>query len=168
MATHGQRKHMLRLMELLKAHADLVLYPPKDVRGPLDRLTWTLTEEQLLYRLHEGKPIQFDCSQCFTQLCRWAGLKDPSGFNYRVCGYTGTILAYAEQHGGIYDEPARAGIGAGVVFGPGTGEHISAVMHPGADPQLGGHGRPGFDEFPLSVERTWHAPPVRFCSIADL
>jgi hypothetical protein len=159
---------MVRLMVLLSEHAHLVRYPPGDVRGPLDRLTWNLTEEQLLRRLHAGQPIQFDCSQCFTQLCRWAGLSDPSGFGYRVCGYTGTILAYAEQHGAVYIDPRRAGIGAPCVFGPGTGEHVSTVMEPGPDPLLGGHGRPGFDELRLSVERTWHEPPVRFCSIEHL
>lgn len=159
---------MHRLMVLLSEHAHLVQYPPGDVRGGLDKLTWRLTEKELLHRLAAGLPIQFDCSQCFTQLCRWAGLKDPSGFNYRVCGYTGTILAYASKHDAIYTDPRKAGIGAPALFGPRTAEHVSTVMEPGDDPLMGSHGRPGFDELLLSVERTWHDPPVRFCSIAHL
>lgn len=159
---------MLSLMELLEAHEHLVHYPLHDVRGAADRETWKLSEHELRLRLEHGEPITFDCSQCYTQLCRWAGLRDPSGLKYAYPGNTGTILHHASLHDGIYRDPKLAGLGAGCVFGPQGGEHMSAVKVPGHDPTMFSHGRPGIDVLKLSVERQAHDPPVRFCSIRHL
>ena len=95
---------------------------------------------------------------------RWAGLRDPNGLHYRECGYTGTLLGHLPH----YTNPKEAAVGALVVFGPGSGDHVSMVHTPGADPLLQSHGRPGMDRLHLSQEKTWHRPPVTFLSIAHL
>ena len=157
MATHSERRHLHRLMLLLHDHAAQVHYPPGDVRT--HRATEIQTEKALLRALADDK-FEYDCSQVVEILWRIAGLKIPRAL---VNGFTGTILELP-----VYDDPAKARIGAACVFGPGTGEHVSMVMEPGPDPLLCSHGRPGVDLLRLSVERTWHEPPVRFCSIAHL
>ena len=145
-------------MVLLHDHAAQVHYPPGDVRT--HRATEIQTDKDLVRALGDGK-FEYDCSQVVEILWRVAGLRIPPAL---VNGYTGTILELP-----IYDDPAKARIGAACVFGPGTGEHVSMVMEPGPDPLLWSH---GFDGGPikirLSVERRFHSPPVTFCSIAHL
>ena len=69
----------------------------------------------------------------------------------------------------IYRISVSAAIGALVVFGPGTGEHVCQVRHPGKNPTLYGHGADRSSHFvSLSVESTYHDAPVRFLSIAGL
>jgi|SRR5579872_339800 len=146
-------------MVLLHEHAAQVHYPPGDVRT--HRATEIQTEADLLHALAHGT-FEYDCSQVVEILWRVVGLKIPPAL---VNGYTGTILELPQ-----YDNPAQARVGAAVVFGPGTGEHVSMCLHEGDGESMivGSHGRPGYDILRLGVERTWHAPPVRFCSIADL
>jgi hypothetical protein len=145
-------------MVLLHDHAAQVHYPPGDVRT--HRATEIQTQADLLHALAHGH-FEYDCSQVVEILWRVVGLHIPPG---TVNGYTGSMLACLP----VYENPAAARIGAAPVFGPATGEHTSMVMEPGDDPLLFSHGRPGVDLLRLSVERTWHAPPVRVCSIADL
>jgi hypothetical protein len=153
------------LMKLLLDHEAQVNYPNHDIRGPADAATWRLTETQLRRKLATGGHIMFDCSQAVTQVCRWAGLSDPNGLAYKYPGYTGTLLKYLRH----YSDPADAMIGALVVYGPSTGEHVSMVYEPGDDPLLWSH---GFDGAPqlirLSRQRRKHRPPVTFCSIQKL
>ena len=151
-------------MRHLAGHASLLDYPVGDVRGPLDRETFALTEEAMRRRLAQGHRLMFDCSQAVTQLCRWAGLADPNGLGYGYAGYTGTMLHHLRH----YWNPKSAGVGALVVYGPGTGEHVSMVLEPGADPLLWSHGHRGLDLVRLSVQRAYHHSPVTFCSIAEL
>jgi hypothetical protein len=164
MATQAQRHHMLELMNLIYAHREQINYPTHDQRGPSDQVTFRMTEQQMDHVLHDGGHLTADCSELVTEICRWAGLKDPSGFHYRYAGYTGSMLSYLPH----YSDPEKANIGALVVFGPGTGEHVSMVYETGKDPLLQSHGRPGIDRWRLSEERTWHRPPVTFLSIAHL
>lgn len=164
MATPAQRAHLLQLMHLLRDHRGQFLYPPHDIRGPLDAATFRLTEQQLEHVLSAGGKITADCSEAVTELCRWAGLSDPNGLGYRYAGYTGTMLAHLPH----YSDPKYAGVGALVIYGPGTGDHVSMVMEPGGDPLLWSHGRNGLDIWRLSVQRSFHRPPVTFCSIAHL
>lgn len=153
------------LMTFLLEHEPLVHYPLHDVRGPLDAATFKLTEAQMRARLLTGQTIQFDCSQAVTQICKWTGLDDPNGLGYRWPGYTGTLL----QHLKHYTNPAAAGIGAIVVYGPATGDHASMVYEPGTDPLLWSH---GFDGGPvlirLSKQRAMHRAPVTFLNISRL
>ncbi len=148
----------------MKKHAGQLDYPPHDVRGPLDAATFRMTEQTMTHVLTSGGRLMMDCSEFATELCRWAGLADPNGLGYRYAGYTGTMLAHLPH----YSDPGNANVGALCVFGPGSGEHVSVVYTPGADPVLASHGRNGFDFWRLSVERTWHAAPVTFLSIAAL
>ena len=165
MATAAQRTHLHALAELLIAREPQVDYPPHDVRTAADLATFKLTEQQLHNLLERGGHIQADCSEMVTELCRWAGLADPNGLNYSYAGYTGTMLAHLPH----YTNPQQAKVGALVVFGPGTGEHVCMVMTPGADPVLFSHGQEaGPIAIPLSDERRAHNPPVTFLSIASL
>jgi len=156
---------MFALMKLLRSYAPQVHYPPHDVRTAFDARTFNLSEQQLEHLLRGGGGVQMDCSEAVTEVCRWAGLRDPNGLGYRYAGYTGTLLKHLPH----YSDPAAAFVGALVVFGPYPGEHVSMVYERGTDPVLWSHGREqGPDLYRLSVERGWHSPPVTFLSIAHL
>jgi hypothetical protein len=75
----------------------------------------------------------------------------------------------------VYEKARGAGIGALVIFGPGTGHHEAMVYRPdpkGGNPLLQSHGRPGMDRVLLRDMAASQAaaghPGVRFCSIAHL
>lgn len=165
MTTRAERTHLHELMSLLLAHEPQIRYPRGDIRGALDAATFRLTEEQMRARLATGKELMMDCSQAVTQLCHWAGLDDPNGLDYRYAGYTGTLLERLPH----YKNPAGAMVGALVVYGPGTGDHVSMVYERGDDPLLWSH---GFDGGPqlvrLSHQRSYHRAPVTLLSIAKL
>lgn len=161
------RQALAAIWRLAIEHANLCGYPTNDVRGPLDAATWALDEAEFTDVLESGHEVTFDCTQTITQFCRYAGLKDPNGLNYSRCGYTGTMLDNPElTH---YTNPLAAQVGAIVIFGPGTGEHGAQVIEAGQDPLLGSHGEArNCGPVRLSVERTFHKPPVTFLSIAHL
>lgn len=124
-----------------------------------------LSESQAVHSLQHGPGLTMDCSESVTCLCKWAGLHDPNGLGYSGRGYTGTLLDHLPH----YSKPAGAEVGALVVFGPGTGDHVAMVMEPGTDPVLWSHGEEhGPRRVPLSIERAVHRPPVTFLSIASL
>lgn len=160
----AQRDKVAELIWYLYRHREQLDYPPGDERTELDRETWELSERQMRKRLDGGGRLQFDCSQEAQQVFRWAGLKDPCGLEYAYAGDTGAMLRTLPH----YFDPREAYVAALVVFGPGRGEHVSTVIGRGRDPLLASHGRPGFDLWHLSQQRTWHHPPVTFCSIAHL
>ena len=165
MTTKAERQHLHELMQLLVDHEPQVHYPRHDVRGPDDAATFKLTEAQLRAKLKAGGSIMFDCSQAVTQLCKWTGLDDPNGLGYKWPGYTGTLL----QHLAHYSDPAGAGIGAIVVYGPGTGEHASMVFEHGSDPLLWSHGFEGGPQLiRLSAQRRYHRAPVTFLNVSRL
>lgn len=127
--------------------------------------TVKLTEAQLRARLEEGRGVTMDCSEAVTCLCRWANLRDPNGNAYNGHGFTGTLLAHLPH----YRDPKLAHVGALVVFGPGTGDHVAMVYSRGADPMLWSHGAEGGPrKVRLSHEAAVHRRPVTFLSIADL
>lgn len=160
MATTAQRKHLARLMSYLLAHEPAVHYA--QVR-PMR--TVHLTERQAVLSLQHGPGLTMDCSEAVTCLCKWAGLHDPNRLGYSGRGYTGTLLAGLPH----YSDPSRAKVGALVVFGPGSGDHVCMVQQPGRDPLLWSHGEEhGPRSVRLSAERAVHRPPVRFLSIAGL
>lgn len=155
MATAAQRNRLAQLARNLIAHEPQVHY--SQVRP---------------YPVHAKPgqyPITLDCSSAVTLLCKWAGLKDPNGphYNYNGYGYTGTLLDGPCRH---YFSPARAYVGALVIFGPGTGEHAAMVIGElGHNPLLFSH---GMERGPLAIrlhdEAQYHRPPVTFLSIAHL
>lgn len=166
-ALEVHRQALAALMQLCIEHAGQCDYPDDDIRGPLDAATWMLDEAEFTTALRGGKQVQFDCSQSVTQLCRYAGLIDPNGLGYGHVGYTGTMLANPKLT--RYTDPLKAQVGALVVFGPGTGEHVGMVLEPGQDPVLFSHGEARFcGPVKLSAERQFHKPPVTFLSIAHL
>jgi hypothetical protein len=113
-------------------------------------------------------PIVLDCSSAVTMLCKWAGLDDPNGLGYSGAGYTGTLKSHLWP--GHYFEVHRAHVGALVLFGPGTGEHVAMVLEPDvSNPLLFSHGG---ERGPIAIrlhdEAQYHNPPTTFLSIARL
>jgi hypothetical protein len=160
MATEAQRRHLHDLMRYLLANEPAVHYA--QVR-PMR--TVGLYEQDAARRLDGDGSLTMDCSEAVTCLCKWAGLHDPNGHHYDGSGFTGTLLDRLPH----YSDPHRAMVGALVVFGPGTGDHVCMVMEPGDDPLLWSHGFEGGPrKVRLSVERQIHRKPVTFLSIAAL
>jgi len=127
--------------------------------------TSRITEQHLSDLFFHKQKISMDCSESVTLLCRLAGLSDPNGMGYNGYGFTGTMLTSLPH----YTDPADADVGALVVFGPGTGDHVCMVLTPGSDPLLFSHGQ---DAGPLavrfSVEKNAHRNPAVFLSVNAL
>lgn len=160
MATDSQREHLAGLMDWTHANRALIGYlqrrPMHTARG---------FEQDYADSLRHGNKLLMDCSEACTWIARLAGLRDPNGKGYDGSGFTGTMLAELEH----YTDPHAAMTGALVVFGPGTGEHVAMVRHPGKDPVLWSHGSDAGPLFvPLSMERAAHRAPVTFLSVAPL
>lgn len=163
--THEERQALKALLEVLVKHHGQLDYPRDDVRGPLDAATFHLTRAQALARLANGQHLMFDCSGAITCAYKWTKLKDPNGLDYRREGYTGTMLDHLHH----YSDPRQARVGAIVIFGPATGEHGAVVLEPGDDPLLFSHGlAAAAGPVRLSVERTFHHPPVTFLDVSGL
>lgn len=160
MATALQRQHMAGLMRWL------IVYEPQVHYGQVRPMrTVHLREQQLAAIFAAGQGVTLDCSETATLVCRLAGLADPNGRGYDGTGYTGTMLDYLPH----YSEPEAAGVGALVVYGPGTGDHVSQVIEPGADPLLFSHGvERGPVAVRFSVQRKAHRQPVTFLNIGKL
>ncbi|SRR5213592_1779453 len=160
MATDAQRQHLLQLMSFTLAHEPQIHYA--QIR-PMRTIHYSETDMAVL--LEAGRSITMDCSEAVTCLCKWAGLHDPNGHHYDGTGYTGTLLAHLPH----YTEPGRAKVGALVVLGPGSGDHVCMVMRPGSDPLLWSHGSEGGPrQVRYGVERAIHRPPAVFLAIAAL
>lgn len=165
MATKPQRAHLAALMDWLVEHEPLIHYPPHDVRGKLDAVTFLLLEQQIANRFGRRDGIQGDCSQTVQHICHMAGLADPCGHDYARAGFTGDLLAHLPH----YDSSRAAEVGAIVVFGPGTGDHAVMVRKPGRDPIVFSHGQEAGPIFTtLSVQAAAHRAPTRFLSVAHL
>lgn len=85
-------------------------------------------------------PLTTDCSGFVTACYRWAGAADPSGFGYRVVGFTGTLL----DHGSTIPL-SQARIGDLVIWGAHPGHHVAVIVDVSnaKDPMLVSHGREG-------------------------
>jgi hypothetical protein len=163
-ATEAQRQHITAVTMELFSYGAWLAYPPNDVRTSLDAMSWHLTETAAFTLLKEGHVLQFDCSEMYAWVLRCAGC-----WHQSQPGYTGTDLTVLQPH---YTNPRDAEVGAGVVFGPGTGHHVAWVIKPdqkNGNPGLAGHGRPGFTLNTLEQEAAEQAalgyPGVTFCSI---
>lgn len=167
MATAAQRKHVGSVLdELWKFRAHLG-YPKNDVRTSLDATFWHLTESQAFTLLAAGHYLQCDCSQMFAWVLKCAGL-----WHWGQPGYTGTDLDVCQPH---YTDARLALVGAGAIYGTGTGHHVSMTWVPdpkGGNPMQFSHGRAGVDRITLKDEAARQAasghPGVRMVSIAHL
>lgn len=146
---------------------ELVAAEPRVHYGQVRPMVTAKIRDEAALRRALARPagITLDCSEIATLLCRLAGLADPNGRGYDGSGYTGTML----EHLPHYDDPRRANIGALVVLGPGTGEHVCMVRTPGPDPILFSHGWEGGPALiRFSAERAYHRPPATFLAISGL
>ena|SRR5437660_262605 len=115
--------------------------------------------------LYSPRGITMDCSESVTLLCHVCGLHDPNGFGYDGYGFTGTLLHHLPH----YSDPSKAKVGALVVFGPGSGDHVCMVRHPGPDPVLFSHGSErGPIWIKLTDEQRYQRKSTTFLSIATL
>lgn len=76
-------------------------------------------------------PLSTDCSGFVTLCYWWAGAQDPNGLGYRYLGYTGTLLAYCR-----HILPKQARVGDLIVYGPGTGHHVTIIVGAAQDGSL--------------------------------
>lgn len=162
MATATERRHLVRLAQLLNRYAEQVLYA--EVR-PMS--TARLTETQLRCRLENKGTITTDCSETVTLMFRLAGLKDPNGLGYDGEGYTGTML----EHLTHFDQWGEVHAGTLIVFGKYPGTHVVMVTHPdGQNPIVYSHGSHAASAiWDLNTERTYHpGEPLTLLAIADL
>jgi hypothetical protein len=167
MATSAQRLHLEHIMARMEYYRTQLAYPPADDRGPLDAATFKMSEQQAEHVLANQGRLTFDCSEAVTVWCKWAGLSDPNGLNYRYCGYTGTMLNHLPH----FREGHYANIGAIVVFGPGTGHHCAMVCVPDyehGNPVCTSHGRPGLDVASVSEIAKTQPPGITYLSILHL
>jgi hypothetical protein len=163
MATRTQRNRIVAIWQELNRHSSLAGY--REVR-PMEivKLTWA----QMLANLQAGKTWEDDCSGTITAVCKWSGLKSPSGPTYpysKGYGNSETMLAYLRN----YFAARLARTGAIVHFQ--NPDHVAQVLKPSplrGNPIIGQHGAPGISIVPLSVERPYHSGPVTFLSISKL
>lgn len=161
MATSVQRLQLARLMDLLVREKVRVHY--RQARRMQTRRIHSL--HLLQQTLYDANGITMDCSESVTMLCHIVGLDDPNGFDYDGHGFTGTLLHHLPH----YTDPRKAKVGALVVFGPGSGDHVCMVRRSGADPTLFSHGSErGPIWIKLSDEKRFQRPPTVFLSIAKL
>ena len=166
--TAADRKRLHGVMGVLVAHAAQLDYPRNDVRGKLDAETFAMTWTQAQAHLKSGGHLMFDCSGAIECIMKWGKVKDPSGYGFRVQGYTGSMLAHLPH----YDNGKRARVGAIVIFGPATGEHGAMVLEAdrvNGDPLLFSHGfRGATGPIRLHREARFHDPPVTFLDVSGL
>lgn len=161
MVTHAQREKMAEIMDFLVLHRNKIHY--RELRPMRTRTIRSFAE--LRHAVAESNGITMDCSESVTLVCKLAGLEDPNGFRYDGAGYTGTLLDRLPH----YHHAGGASIGALVVFGPGTGEHVCMVRRPGTDPLLFSHGQESDPRYiPLAIEARIHRPPTTFLNISHL
>jgi len=160
-ATASQRSQLAGIMDWLVREKARVHY--RQVRPMQTRAIHSL--HLLQQTLYDANGVTMDCSEAVTMLCHIVGLSDPNGFGYDGHGFTGTLL----QNLPHYTDARKAKIGALVVFGPGSGDHVCMVRRPGADPTLFSHGSErGPIYIKLSAEKAYQRKPTTFLSIAKL
>ena len=165
MVTAAQRAQLGTLMDWAFSERSRFSYPPDDRR--VVSVAGIVSVADFKAFVLSGR-AEIDCSQLGYAL--WGAV---FGGVRSQDGATGSMLAmpdYLPQ----YHEPAKAYTGAGVVLGPGSGEHFCMVRNRDAvhgDPTVlshGGNGTYACRYVPLSVEAASHEPPVTMLSIAHL
>jgi hypothetical protein len=141
--TPAQRNHAKELMDLFKAHAAQMLYPPHDQRNGQEAYDWTLAESQATTLLMQRHLLEFDCSDSSSWIYKAIGCWPLS----RGPGYTGTWLGLGLSH---YLDGKIARVAAPVIFGTKTkpdGHHMGLVHTPDpkdGNPLISEHGSPGW------------------------
>lgn len=82
-------------------------------------------------------PLTTDCSGFVTACYRWAGAHDPSGFDYRYVGYTGSLLDHGDTIPIWQADPGDI-----VIWGTFPGHHTAVIVDTRnhADPLCVSHG----------------------------
>lgn len=109
-------------------------------------------------------PFYDDCSEFYTKACKWAGLPDPNGNNFNGYGFTGTLRSHMHHIPVYMVEPGDA-----VVYGYGSGHHVSGVIlgYPALD--LCSHGREAAPErVTFARQKEWQPGPVTWLSLFPL
>lgn len=163
--TSAQRAQLGALMDWAFSERHRISYPPGDVR--VTTVHEIVSVADFKAAVLAGR-AEWDCSQMGYAL--WGAI---FGGVRSQDGATGSMLAmpdYLPQ----YSDPRQAYTGAGVVLGPGSGEHFCMVRHRDAvhgDPTVFSHGGNGAFAarfVPLSIEVAAHRPPTTMLSIAHL
>lgn len=167
MATQTQRIHVGHVLDELWKYRSRLAYPKDDTRTSADAMFWNLTESAAFLLLEQGRTLQADCSQLYAWTLRCAGL-----WHWSQPGYTGIDLDVLKPH---YTDGREAYVGAGVIYGPGTGHHVTPVWvpdHTGGDPVVFSHGHAGVDRVKVSemvASQTAEGYPGHvYCSIANV
>ena len=106
-----------------------------------------------------GHGVMADCSYGVTILCHWAGLPDPTGFNYNGYGNSVSIFHHL-PHVAVKD----AKVGDILLFGPEGEWHATMIYTPGLIPVLWSFGHQGAPNlYSLSADPR---KPVTACRIA--
>lgn len=167
MTTAAQRQKLCDLMDWAFSERHRISYPPV-VNGVIERQTTVhhiVSVADFKADVLAGRAC-WDCSQTFYALLGavFGGVKNQDGA-------TGSMLTDFQPH---YSDPRKAYPGAGVVLGPGSGDHACMVRHRDAvhgDPTVFSHGGNGTFAarfVPLSIEAQSHQPPTTLLSIAHL
>lgn len=162
MTTAAQRQKLCDLMDWAYSQRHRISYPPGDVRTTT--VGHIVSVADFKADILAGR-AEWDCSQMGNALwgAIFGGVKDQDGA-------TGSMLRDYPH----YSDPRKAYPGAGVVLGPGSGEHFCMVRHRDAthgDPTVFSHGGNGVYAarfVPLSIEVQSHQPPTTLLSIAHL
>jgi len=93
-----------------------------------------------------GFPRATDCSGYATWLYKISGLPDPSGFNYSIVGYTGTLA----NHGTRISANAALHVGDLVFYGGGWPYGHVAVVQNAFLRTVSSHGSPGIGVLPFN------------------
>lgn len=154
MATNKQRDQLQTYMDWLISKAPQIHY---EAVRPMPCRALTYAEAVATFR--RGGSIGDDCSGMVTLLCRWAGLKDPSGFGYNGFGNSTSMYQHLTKR---YTDPKRAHVGAIVVFGPSV--HVCMVQERnGSNPWLFSHGQEsGPLHISLEEESAFHHGQARY------
>jgi hypothetical protein len=165
MATQAQRDELAVLMDWLVAHREHVHYPPV-IGGVIKRqesVADITSVRELQLRVLRTRGWTVDCSQSVIGLLLAVGCEVP-----QPDGYTGTLL---DDLPGFTD--ARASRTGGlVVYGPGTGHHVTMTRH--ADPHYGNPAQwsQGSEPDPhvvsMLTEAAWQPHGIRLLSITGL
>jgi hypothetical protein len=147
---HDPRKGFIGQLWWAACHAAYIHYPPGDIRPdpPI--------EEYDRWKRHDlsGPGIMVDCSESIQAASFAEGLPSQCGTSYRTgLQFTGTLLSTLPEI-----RLSEAKVGDLVVIGPGTGEHVVAILRPDDDPIIWSHGcEQGPLIMPLSEEMHYHS-----------
>jgi hypothetical protein len=160
-ATQAQRDELHVLMDYCVAHRGQIHYPPGDRRT--ETVLHIRSIADIHARIMSPHGWQVDCSQFVVALLLAAGCKVP-----HPDGYTGTLLADLPH----YTNGKVAKVGALVVYGPGTGHHVTMTHTPdkkGGNPLQCSQGQEADPCLIFMAQEAAYQPsPHTFLSIAAL